>query len=160
MLGRKQSLRGEVILADYGADELSFTERSDILFINQQWVRILLRSCAALSLISICLNTPVTYQHYPKLIYFTFGIDLIVTLVFTMEMFAKIKTRGLLQGDQAYLKDRWCQFDVIMLLFLIISVSLHVLELAEIVDLYSFLSCIRAPRPLILVRLIRVSLKL
>ena len=105
MLGRKQSLRGDVILADYGAaDEISFTERSDILFINQQWVRILLRSCAFLSLISVSLNTPVTYSHWSKLIYVTFGIDLIVTLVFTMEMFAKIKTRGLLQGDQAYLR--------------------------------------------------------
>ena len=146
MLGRKQSLRGEVILvADYGADELSFTERSDILFINQQWVRILLRSCAFLSLVSVCLNTPVTYSLYPTLIYITFAIDLIVTLVFTIEMFAKIKTRGFLQGDQSYLKDRWCQFDCVMLIFLIISVILHVLEMASIVDSYSFLSCLRAP---------------
>lgn len=106
MLGRKQSLRGEIILADYGADELSFTERSDILFINQVWVRILLRSCAFLSLVSVCLNTPVTYSFFPNLIYITFAIDLIVTLVFTSEMFAKIKTRGFLQGDQAYLKGK------------------------------------------------------
>lgn len=69
MLGRKQSLRGEVILADYGADELSFTERSDILFINQQWVRILLRSCAFLSLVSICLVRPFWRSELIKMIY-------------------------------------------------------------------------------------------
>ena len=105
------------------------------------------------------MNAPVTYQHLPNLIYVTFAIDLIVTLVFTAEMFTKIKMRGLLHGDQAYLRDRWCQFDGTMLLFLIISVILHAFEITGFVDSYSFLSCLRAPRPLILVRLIRVTLK-
>lgn len=34
MLGRKQSLRGEVILADYGPDE-SFSESTDIEWVNK-----------------------------------------------------------------------------------------------------------------------------
>ena len=53
----------------------------------------------------------------------------------------------------------YTQFDGIMLLFLIISVILHGFEITGFVDSYSFLSCLRAPRPLILVRLIRVTLK-
>lgn len=126
MLGRKQSLRGELVLADYGADEFSFAERSDILFINQHWVRIVLRSCALLSLVSICLNTPDTYKKWPPLIYVTFAIDFVVTLVFTAEMLAKMRAKGIYQGEQSYFRDRWCQFDAVMWIFLVISVILHV----------------------------------
>lgn len=126
MLGRKQSLRGELVLADYGADEFSFAERSDILFINQHWVRIVLRSCALLSLVSICLNTPDTYKKWTPLIYVTFAIDFFVTLVFTAELLAKLRTKGVYQGEQAYFRDRWCQFDAVMWFFLVFSVILHV----------------------------------
>lgn len=129
MLGRKQSLRGELVLADYGADEFSFAERSDILFINQHWVRIVLRSCALLSLVSICLNTPDTYKKWWPLIYITFAIDFFVTLVFTSEMLAKIRAKGIYHGEQAYFRDRWCQFDAVMWIFLVFSVVLHVSSL-------------------------------
>lgn len=61
-----------------------------------------------------------------KLIYFTFAADAFVTLCFSAEMIAKIRLRGLVSGEQAYTKDRWCQFDFVMVVFLWCSVVLHV----------------------------------
>ncbi|KAI1303017.1 Sodium leak channel non-selective protein [Halotydeus destructor] len=162
MLGRKQSLRGEAVLADYGADE-SYNESADIEWVNKSWVRRFLRLCALISLISVCANTPHTYKQAAMvgipLIYFTFGADVFVTFFFTAEMVAKMKLRGLLAGDAAYLKDRWCQFDFAMVVFLWISVALHVSEISGAVPEFSYWTCLRAPRPLIMIRFIRVFLK-
>ena len=64
-----------------------------------------------------------------------------------------------MQGEAPYLKDRWCRFDAIMLVFLWISVVLQALELTALVPSASYLSILRAPRPLIMIRFIRVFLK-
>jgi len=56
----------------------------------------------------------------------TYICDLVSTLVFTVEMVAKIKIKKLFHGDNAYIFDRWCQFDGIMVVFHIISVVLQV----------------------------------
>lgn len=63
------------------------------------------------------------------------------------------------QGDVAYLKDHWCQFDASMVFFLWVSVLLQMFELTAIVPRYSYLSILRAPRPLIMIRFLRVFLK-
>ena len=63
------------------------------------------------------------------------------------------------KGEEAYLRDRWCLFDTTMLLFLWISVILQGLELSALVSSASYLSILRAPRPLIMIRFIRVFLK-
>lgn len=63
------------------------------------------------------------------------------------------------QGDVAYLKDHWCQFDASMVFFLWVSVLLQMFELTGIVPRYSYLSILRAPRPLIMIRFLRVFLK-
>lgn len=91
------------------------------------------------------LNTPKTFHHAPYLIYVTFFIDLLCVVVFTAEMIAKMKDRGLYAGEKAYIRylqiiselidkfnfvllfsDRWCQFDATMLFFILISVLLQV----------------------------------
>ncbi|RWS10179.1 sodium leak channel non-selective protein-like protein [Dinothrombium tinctorium] len=154
MLGRKQSLRGDVILADYGAEE-SFSESTDIEWVNKAWVRRFLRICALISLVSICLNTPSTFNKFSYLLYITFICDVMVTIFFSAEMIAKIHIKGLIN----YCRDRWSVFDAIMVVFHWISVVLHVLEITKIVAKYSYLSCLRAPRPLIMIRFIRVFLK-
>ena len=64
-----------------------------------------------------------------------------------------------LKGEAPYLKDRWCRFDASMLLFLWISVVLQGLEMTNLVAQASYLSILRAPRPLIMIRFIRVFLK-
>ncbi|UYV62375.1 hypothetical protein LAZ67_2000328 [Cordylochernes scorpioides] len=193
MLGRKQSMRGEITLADYGPDE-SLNENTDLEWVNKVsvshlWVRRLLRLCALLSLLSVSLNTTRTFDKYPALVYFTFLADAFVTLLFSAEMIAKMHIRGVIMGDNPYLKDRWCQFDATMVFFLWISVILQVtyllsfdfylflsysvksmsicsavlcpqvFEMTGVVPKFSYLSILRAPRPLIMIRFIRVFLK-
>ncbi|XP_053209905.1 sodium leak channel NALCN-like isoform X1 [Panonychus citri] len=160
MLGRKQSLRRcEVLLTDYGPEE-TFNESANIEWVNKLWIRRFFRLCALMSLISVCLNTPQTYRIHFSLIYVTLVIDVVVTFFFTAEMVAKMHIQGLIRGDKPYCKDKWCQFDAVMTLFHWISVILHVLEVTDFVardsSLYSF---VRAPRPLIMIRFMRVFLK-
>ncbi|KAL1109977.1 hypothetical protein AAG570_014086 [Ranatra chinensis] len=158
MLGRKQSLKGDQIMADYGPEE-SLNESADIEWVNKRWVRRAMRSCALISLVSVSLNTPKTFEHYPPLQYITFCCDLIITFLFTAEMIAKMHIRGILKGEVPYLKDHWCQFDASMVFFLWVSVILQMFEMLGIVPPFSYLSILRAPRPLIMIRFIRVFLK-
>ncbi|XP_017774195.1 PREDICTED: sodium leak channel non-selective protein isoform X2 [Nicrophorus vespilloides] len=158
MLGRKQSLKGEPVLADYGPDE-AFNESADIEWVNMIWVRRVMRLCALLSLASVCCNTPKTFEKIPPMQLVTFSIDSVVTFLFTAEMIAKMHIRGILKGEKPYLKDHWCQFDASMVFLLWISVILQIFEITEIVPKYSYLSILRAPRPLIMIRFLRVFLK-
>ncbi|EFN65909.1 Sodium leak channel non-selective protein [Camponotus floridanus] len=158
MLGRKQSLKGEPVLADYGPEE-SLNESADIEWVNKLWVRRLMRFCALVSLASVCLNTPKTFEKVPSLQYVTFICDLIVTFLFTAEMIAKMHIRGILKRDKSYLKDHWCQFDASMVIFLWLSVILQMFEMLGFLIKFSYASVMRAPRPLIMIRFLRVFLK-
>ncbi|XP_064540810.1 sodium leak channel NALCN isoform X2 [Drosophila montana] len=159
MLGRKQSLKGgEPFLADYGPEE-SLNESADIEWVNKLWVRRLMRLCALISLASVSLNTPKTFERHPSLQYITFVLDTAVTVLFTAEMIAKMHIRGVLNGEVPYLKDHWCQFDASMVSFLWVSIILQIFEVLEIVPKFSYLSIMRAPRPLIMIRFLRVFLK-
>ncbi|XP_054002407.1 sodium leak channel NALCN isoform X5 [Hylaeus anthracinus] len=158
MLGRKQSLKGEPVLADYGPEE-SLNESADIEWVNKLWVRRLMRFCALVSLTSVCLNTPKTFEKIPPLQYVTFICDLVVTFLFTAEMIAKMHIRGILKRDKSYLKDHWCQFDGSMVVFLWLSVILQMFEMLGFVLKFSYVSILRAPRPLIMIRFLRVFLK-
>uniref|UniRef100_W8AG18 Sodium leak channel NALCN n=1 Tax=Ceratitis capitata TaxID=7213 RepID=W8AG18_CERCA len=159
MLGRRQSLGGgEPFLADYGPEE-SLNEGADIEWVNELWVGRLMRLCALVSLASVSLNTPKTFERHPPLQYITFASDTAVTLLFTAEMIAKMHIRGVLHGEVPYLKDHWCQFDASMVFFLWISIILQIFEVTEIVPKFSYISILRAPRPLIMIRFLRVFLK-
>ncbi|CAG9566936.1 unnamed protein product [Danaus chrysippus] len=103
MLGRKQSLKGEPVLADYGPEE-SLNESADIEWVNKLWVRRILRFCALLSLMSVSFNTPKSFEKYPYLQTVTFAVDCCVTLLFTAEMIAKMHIRGILKGDVGLLE--------------------------------------------------------
>ena len=96
MLNRKQSLRpgDNLPLTDFGPDD-NLNDNADIEWVNKLWVRRCLRVCALLSLISISMNTPKTFDLHPVLMYVTFVIDLVMTLLFTAEMVAKMKIRGI-----------------------------------------------------------------
>ncbi|KAL3268371.1 hypothetical protein HHI36_007487 [Cryptolaemus montrouzieri] len=158
MLGRKQSLKGEPVLADYGPDE-AFNENADIEWVNKRWVRRLMRTCALLSLASVSCNTPKTFEKIPQMQTITFTVDAIVTFLFSAEMIAKMHIRGILKGDKPYLKEHWCQFDASMVFFLWCSVILQIFEILCIVPRFSYLSILRTPRPLIMIRFLRVFLK-
>lgn len=64
-----------------------------------------------------------------------------------------------LQGDVPYFRDHWCQFDATMVIFLWQSIILQLFEVLEIVPKFSYFSILRAPRPLIMIRFLRVFLK-
>ncbi len=109
MLARKQSITGgdvstAALIADYGPDETQ-SESNDDIWPNRSTPRNILRLLALCSLISVMLNTPKTFDHAPYLIYVTFFIDLLCVVVFTAEMIAKMKDRGLYAGEKAYI--RW-----------------------------------------------------
>lgn len=93
---------------------------------NKTSVRHFMRLCSIVSLISVCANTSKTFSWYPKLMLITFIVDIITGIVFTIEMVFKIYSRGFLNGPNPYAKDRWCQFDATMVLFIWISILLQV----------------------------------
>ncbi|KAL0184496.1 hypothetical protein M9458_020192, partial [Cirrhinus mrigala] len=62
-----------------------------------QWVHSLLRACAIISVISVCMNTPKTFEHYPPLQYVTFALDTLLMFLYTAEMIAKMHIRGIIK---------------------------------------------------------------
>ncbi|XP_049340645.1 sodium leak channel non-selective protein isoform X4 [Astyanax mexicanus] len=156
MLKRKQSSRVEAQpMTDFGPDE-TLTDSADILWINKPWVHSLLRACAIISVISVCMNTPKTFEHYPPLEYVTFTLDTLLMFLYTAEMIAKMHIRGIIKGDNSYVKDRWCMFDGFMVVFLWVSLVLQVFEIAELVDQMSPWGMLRIPRALIMIRAFRI----
>ncbi|XP_060129352.1 LOW QUALITY PROTEIN: sodium leak channel NALCN [Zootoca vivipara] len=175
MLKRKQSSRVEAQpVTDFGPDE-SLSDNADILWINKPWVHSLLRICAIISVISVCMNTPKTFEHYPPLQYVTFALDTLLMFLYTAEMIAKMHIRGIVKmelgkgwrlttpqpfqmfkGDTSYVKDRWCVFDGFMVFCLWVSLVLQVFEIADIVDQMSPWGMLRIPRPLIMIRAFRI----
>ncbi|CDW53676.1 Ion trans domain containing protein [Trichuris trichiura] len=143
-----------------------------------------------LSLISVSLNTPSTFESLPHLQLVTYAIDLLITLLFTVEAAIKIKHKGFIRENVGYLHDRWCQFDFFMVICHWISVlteqyckitissvrinNVLVRQTTELLlnffpdffhreehnNYIRLLGLLRAPRPLILVRMIRSLLKI
>ncbi|XP_057708346.1 sodium leak channel non-selective protein isoform X2 [Corythoichthys intestinalis] len=156
MLKRKQSSRVETQpMTDFGPDE-TLADSADIFWINKPWVHTLLRACAIISVISVCMNTPKTFEHYPPLQYVTFTLDTLLMFLYTAEMIAKMHIRGIIKGDNSYVKDRWCMFDGFMVFFIWVSLVLQVFEIAELVDQMSPWGMLRIPRALIMIRAFRI----
>nr|XP_019956322.1 PREDICTED: sodium leak channel non-selective protein isoform X2 [Paralichthys olivaceus] len=156
MLKRKQSSRVEAQpITDFGPDE-TLADSADIFWINKPWVHSLLRACAIISVISVCMNTPKTFEHYPPLQYVTFTLDTLLMFLYTAEMIAKMHIRGIIKGDNSYVKDRWCMFDGFMVFFIWVSLVLQVFEIAELVDQMSPWGMLRIPRALIMIRAFRI----
>ena len=54
---------------------------------------------------------------------------------------------------------RWCQFDAVMAFFILLSVILQTFEILEVIHKNHHWTMLRSPRPLIMIRMIRVFLK-
>ncbi len=74
MLARKQSATAAdisgaagALIADYGPGDETQSEGSDEIWPNQARPRMVLRSLALISLLSVILNTPKTFENYPYL---------------------------------------------------------------------------------------------
>ncbi|KRZ43431.1 Sodium leak channel non-selective protein, partial [Trichinella pseudospiralis] len=167
MLARKQSYKGlDAFTTDHVGD--SEKEAADIRWYDKRTSKILIITACLLSLISVSLNTPTTLDAFAHLQLITFVIDVFATILFTAEAVIKMKYRGILKENNSYLRDRWGQFDFFMLICHWISVVTQIIELllyflpnlfpnAEHIRLFGLL---RAPRPLIMLRLIRSLLKI
>lgn len=108
------------------AIELTHNQNAGVAWFNKISVRHFMRLLAIVSLISVCANTSKTFSYYPNLMLTTFIVDIIIGTVFSIEMAAKILSRGFLQGSSPYARDRWCQFDATMVLFIWVSILLQV----------------------------------
>ena len=90
-----------VILNDLLTWYIFFIHTTNIVFIlyfcDILQVRRVLRGCALLSLISVSMNTPKTFEMHAYLQYVTFSLDLVVTFLFTAEMLAKMHIRGIIK---------------------------------------------------------------
>ena len=80
-------------------------------FICRKGPRSFLRFLALISLVSVMLNTPKTFENYPELEWATYIADCITLVVFTAEMITKINHMGLISNEKSYLKDKWSRFD-------------------------------------------------
>jgi hypothetical protein len=74
-----------------------------------------------------------------------------------MEAVVKVKKRGLINPEGAYLRSRWGQFDMAMLAFIATSVVTHTFELFGFH--HAAFNIARSPRPFIMIRYIRASLR-
>ncbi len=59
-----------------------------------------------MSLFSVMLNTPKTFESYGWLLYGTYIVDVICLVAFLAEMVTKIHHMGLIHDSKAYLKVR------------------------------------------------------
>ncbi|UJR35694.1 hypothetical protein I4U23_028443 [Adineta vaga] len=156
-LMRKQSFRGDFVpLMDYNQED---TSGGNLEWMNKPVVKYIYRLTGLLSFISTCMNTPRTFEYHPSLQYVTFIIDIVCIIILTIEAIAKIKSRGFIVGDSAYLRDRWNHFEAIMVLCIYSSITLQTLELIGIVNKYTYFTIIRAPRPFILIKVLKTYLK-
>ncbi|VDM31031.1 unnamed protein product [Hydatigera taeniaeformis] len=161
--------------------------------------RMLLRSAALISLISVSANTPKTFEYVPSLMYVTFAVDIMVACLLTVEMITKMCVQGLVapstnqdlnqlikkqiaaksmgvnvesssRRNRAYFQQSWNCFDAFMVFCLWASIVLQCFELRatwrtgeeeqKFWRQYGWLSVLRCPRPLILIRVFRAVLKL
>ncbi|CAD5216869.1 unnamed protein product [Bursaphelenchus okinawaensis] len=109
------------------------------------------------SMISVCMHTPKTIELLPGLEYGLLVVDVIITLCFTLET--------LLRMSKAYLRDRWSQFDLALLIIHYVTVLLHIYELVTrafpgLGLVYkTWYGLLRSLRPFVMIRLVRLLIR-
>uniref|UniRef100_A0A183CB50 Ion_trans domain-containing protein n=1 Tax=Globodera pallida TaxID=36090 RepID=A0A183CB50_GLOPA len=105
-------------------------------------------ACLA-SMVSVCLHTPHTLSQWSSLHYWLLITDVIVTVIFSFDAFLKINSR-------AALRDRWCQFDLVLLLFHYLSIGVHCIEIFSRewprigIHYEGWWGAVRSPRPIVM----------
>ncbi|GMT23316.1 hypothetical protein PFISCL1PPCAC_14613, partial [Pristionchus fissidentatus] len=119
-------------------------------------------SCVA-SLISVCLHTPATFEFFPPLRYFVLFVDISTFLVFLIEVLL-ILLNNLDEREESN-KSRWLHYDLFMLTVHGLSVLLDIYFIGVTLlphwhlPYQHWFGVIRSLRPIIIVKLIRLSLK-
>nr|XP_039260022.1 sodium leak channel non-selective protein-like isoform X1 [Styela clava] len=125
-------------------------------------------SCALLSFVSVCANTPETIQAYPVFNSITIFADIFAGIVLSVEMLFKIYLKGMIKGDKPYFKDVSCVFDCVDTIFIWISVMVQAVELSQHEHEHEYedpeiapilpLGLSRVPRALVIIRAFRYFL--
>ncbi|CAH8564757.1 unnamed protein product [Schistosoma haematobium] len=195
--------QGNIVGIDFSGDDGSDSTSKE--WVYTRWAKIMFRTAAMISLASVSMNTPDTFRQVPVLMYITFILDLMVALLFTVEMISKMYIEGLFvpassqssggidqKRNRVYFQKSWNYFDAFMLLCIWASLALQCVEFYVTFHCsvnsndkenilynnninkdyftcsnnenfrrnYGFLSVIRCPRPLILIRVFRAVLRL
>ncbi|CAH8851068.1 unnamed protein product [Trichobilharzia szidati] len=184
--------QGNIVGLDFSGDDSSDSASKE--WVYTRWAKIMFRTAAMVSLASVSMNTPDTFKQVPSLMYITFILDLMVALLFTIEMISKMYIEGIIapassqstgggmdqKRNRAYFQKSWNYFDAFMLLCIWASLALQCVEFYVTFHCpisnnnnnnlcpsnenfrrhYGFLSMIRCPRPLILIRVFRAVLRL
>lgn len=127
--------------------------------VEKPTVKFFIRFCAIASLVSVCMNTPKTFDRIEEHFFpdlkppepeesrcsrsgsplfclreILLLIDLFITIVLTLEALLKIRMRGLYRGERSYLRKNWCLFDLVMIIFNYLSIIIHVSNFSIVLD--------------------------
>ncbi|CAD6198464.1 unnamed protein product [Caenorhabditis auriculariae] len=173
MLARKNSSsRGP---STFGARE-SIAAISDMLntqqkkparnsYVESERVERALKLACTISLVTVCLHTPRTFEVFPPLNYLVFVLDFISVSIFVVEAILRVHHEGVCKFDSSYYANRWSQFDIFMSLVHLLSLLLHAYRIVDLffpsLQLYyrPWFAVIRSIRPFIIIRLIPLIVK-
>uniref|UniRef100_F1KQ80 Sodium leak channel non-selective protein n=1 Tax=Ascaris suum TaxID=6253 RepID=F1KQ80_ASCSU len=171
MLARKNSAqRGAATTRESIAALAEMLSTADIRrphsdFLQSTMAENALKVACIISLVTVCVHTPLTLQYFWPLTYIVFIMDFISTIILSTEAFIRLNTYGMFSREESYFRDRWSQFDFFLLIFHWLSLLLHAYEcitkLFPQMGLvyYDWYGVIRCVRPLIIIRLIRLVIK-
>lgn len=149
----KQAYFPDAIVDDEDDDE----ESRKLAWLKSWWFKRLTQVCSVVSVISVSLNSPATFEKIPELFFVTLSLDIAVAIVLTIEMIAQIRKFSFIVEIRAYLKRRNCIFNFIMVILIWVSIILQFVELKGIKpNPYISFSIPRAPRALIMLRVFKV----
>ena len=80
------------------------------------WFKAIITCTCIASVVSVCLNTPLSFSKYPDLKFVTFGIDIAVVLILTAEITVKSAEKGFFHAQNSYLRSRGRIFEFIMVI--------------------------------------------
>ena len=128
------------------------------------WFLLLIRACCFINVISVCMNTPQTFEKYPMLRYATLIIDIVTGVILACEALIKILHKGFVESKKAYLKSAGRVFEFVMVICIFASICLQIYELKTPFNYsngdYLMISFVRVPRPLLLLRVMKSVLNL
>ena len=124
----------------------------------------MIRASCVVSVFSICLNTPQTLENHPPLKYVTLGADLVTMVVLMAEVVLKMRFKGFFNSHNAFLRSPGRLFELYIVLCIGVSVTLQCHQWGSPHFTWTTYNWVvfltRAPRPLVLLRVLKSMFKL
>lgn len=134
-------------------------------YVESERLEYALKLACTISLITVCLHTPKTFELWWLLSYVVLCLDLISVLILTSEVVLRIHHEGMNPKESSYIHNRWAQFDLFMFFSHWLSWLLHFYQILRInFSIFTFpyedwFGVVRSVRPFIIIRLIRLVIK-